>query len=192
MRWVEKIILINIAIFGICGIFSVWNLHLENLFALFPIQSENFSSYQLVSHLFIHGNIEHLFFNMLFFLFCGGEVEKYLGKNFISFYLLSGIFSSGLYCLGSDVPMIGASGAVFSVMTLWILLMINSKKPKTTIGGTFGLVKTIFLVYYVISEVYYATLSLDDNIAHWAHVFGSIFACLYYIYMKSYQRVHNI
>ena len=117
MNWVKKIILINLTVFGVCHIFTLWGLHLENLFALYPVNTGYFSFYQLVTHLFIHANPEHLFFNMLFFLIAGSEVEEFLGKKFLSFYLLSGIFSSGLYCLGTNAGIIGASGAGTSYKT---------------------------------------------------------------------------
>lgn len=181
MSWVRIIILINLATFGICNIFTFWGLHLENLFALYPIHSDYFSLYQLVTHLFIHGNPEHLFFNMLFFLFCGNEVEEYLGKKFIYFYLLSGIFSSGLYCLGSESALIGASGAVFSIMTFSVFLMISSNKIKTKWMYKF---KTIFLIYFIVSEYYLSTLPTKDNIGHLVHVFGTFFAIIYFFKSK--------
>lgn len=184
MSWVRTLILINLSVFGICNLFTFWGIHLENFFALYPIKSDYFSPYQLITHLFIHGNAEHLFFNMLFFLFCGIEVEKYLGKNFISFYFLSGLFSSGLYCLGSDSPMIGASGAVFSVMTFSIFIPIKTKKFKTYL--TLKL-KSLFLIFFIISELYYALTIYNDNIGHWAHIFGSIFGIIYYLYLNFAQ-----
>ena len=79
MNCVKKIILINLLVFGVCHIFTFWGLHLENLFALYPVNTGYFSFYQLVTHLFIHANPEHLFFNMLFFLIDGSEVEEYFG-----------------------------------------------------------------------------------------------------------------
>lgn len=181
MKSVNLIILINIIVFSVCSLFNLYGLHLENLFALYPISSEHFSIYQLVTHLFIHGNVEHLFFNMLFLLICGQEVENYFGLKFFSFYILSGIFSSGLYCLGVGVPIIGASGAVFSVITISILITITDERFKSLLSLK---LRVIFFLSLIISELYFATISQVDNIGHWAHIFGVIFAIIYYQYNK--------
>lgn len=177
MKSVKLILLINLLVFGICSLFNFYGLHLENLFALYPVTSDNFSLYQLVTHLFIHGNVEHLFFNMLFLLICGPEVENYLGTKFFSFFILSGVFSSGLYCLGVGVPIIGASGAVFSVIALSIITTVSDKQFKNLISLK---LRVIFFLSLIISELYFVIISQADNIGHWAHIFGVIFGILYY------------
>ena len=181
MNCVKKIIIINLAVFGVCHIFNFWGLHLENLFALYPVNTGYFSFYQLVTHLFIHANPEHLFFNMLFFLIAGIEVEEYFGKKFLSFYLLSGIFSSGLYCLGSNGGIIGASGAVFSVLTVFTILTIRNENFKHSIHLK---IKSFFYIFFILIELYNAVSFPYDNIGHWSHIFGVIFGTIFYIHHK--------
>lgn len=85
--------------------------------------------WQPLTYMFMHGNIQHLFFNMLGLLFFGMQVERALGsKEFVMMYLvigvLSGLFSVGVYyALGAYmvsqgmypytylVSLVGASGA---------------------------------------------------------------------------------
>lgn len=177
MSWTRQIILINLAVFGICNLFTFWGLHLDNLFALYSIKSDYFSFYQLITHLFIHANPEHLFFNMLFFLVTGPEVEGFFGNKFLSFYLLSGIFSSGLYCLGVDSTIIGASGSVFSVLTVFTILTIRNEKFKNSIHLK---IKAIFYILFILVEFYNAISFSNDNIGHWAHIFGVIFGLIFY------------
>lgn len=184
MSVVKKIILINLSVFGICSIFSIWGLHLENIFALYSVNSEYFSFYQIITHLFIHANPEHLFFNMLFLLITGPEVENYFGDKFLKFYLLSGILSSGLYCLGVNSGIIGASGAVFSVVTVSLFRTFKDENFKLYWSLKF---KFLFFLFMVLSEFYYVINSSDDNIGHWAHVFGVIFGASYYLYNKFAQ-----
>ena len=185
MNWVKKIILINLAVFGVCHIFTLWGLHLENLFALYPVNTGYFSFYQLVTHLFIHANPEHLFFNMLFFLIAGPEVEEYFGKKFLSFYLLSGIFSSGLYCLGTNAGIIGASGAVFATITASIFISMKNKSYKNYFSLKF---RNLFFIFFILFEFYYA-LTSNDNIGHWAHIFGVIFGIVYYFVLSARRGV---
>lgn len=178
---VKKIILINIIVYLICEIFSIYGYHLDNLFALYPITSDYFSPFQLITHLFIHGNIEHLFFNMLFFFLTGPEVEELFGKKFLSFYLLSGVFSSGLYCLGANSGLIGASGAVFSVIAVSLITTFKNENFKKFISLK---LKFIFYVFLIITELYYSLNPQTDLIGHWAHIFGVVFGIIYYLKFK--------
>jgi membrane associated rhomboid family serine protease len=114
---------------------------------------------------------------MLFFLIAGSEVEEYFGNKFLSFYLLSGIFSSGLYCLGTNSGIIGASGAVFATIAASIFISMKNKNYKKYFSLKF---RNLFFIFSILFEFYYA-LTSNDNIGHWAHVFGSIFGILYYI-----------
>ena len=176
MSYVSKILIINIVAFGILNFLSIYGLYFDNILALYPVTSNYFSPYQLITHLFIHGNIEHLFFNMFFLLVFGTEVEKFLGKKFLSFYLFSGIFSSGLYCLGVDGAIIGSSGAVFAVMSASIFISLRSERYKKLVSLK---LINIISISLIILEFYYVIVGTNDNIGHWAHIFGSIFAIIY-------------
>jgi membrane associated rhomboid family serine protease len=180
---VKQILIINIIVFGITFIFSIYGLYLNNVLALYPISSGYFSYYQLITHLFAHFNPEHLFYNMLVFLIAGPEVERYIGKKFWKFYLLSGIFSSGLYCLNNDGGIIGASGAVFSVMTFSILISMKDIRIKKHI-----LFRNLFFIFLILSEIYYITYPTGDLIGHGAHLFGSLFGVLYFCYKKFFDH----
>ena len=121
-----------------------------------------------------------------FFLIAGPEVEEFLGKKFLSFYLLSGIFSSGLYCLGTNAG-IGASGAVFSTITASIFISMKNKSYKKYLSLKF---RNLFFIFSILFEFYYA-LTSNDNIGHWAHVFGSMFGILYYFLLNKKDLFEN-
>jgi membrane associated rhomboid family serine protease len=76
--------------------------------------------------MFMHGGWMHLIGNMLFLWIFGNNVEDYFGHVvFLIFYLLSGLCAVGLYTLFgplSQVPMIGASGAIAGVMGAYMVL----------------------------------------------------------------------
>jgi membrane associated rhomboid family serine protease len=178
---VRQILLINLIVFGITYILSASGIYLNNALALYPIGTEFFSPYQLITHLFAHADVIHIFSNMLIFILLAPEVEKYFGyKGFWKFYVLSGLFSSGLYCLGTSSPIIGASGAVFSVIAASILLTFKNEKYKSSLSLRF---RNLFFISLILFEIKDAFIE-NDNIGHFAHVFGVIFGIIYFLSKK--------
>ena len=85
----------------------------------------------LISFMFLHGGFWHLLGNMWSLYIFGDNVEDRLGPfRYLTFYLLCG-FASGLSHLllnqSSNVPTIGASGAIAGVMGAYFILYPNSK-----------------------------------------------------------------
>jgi membrane associated rhomboid family serine protease len=67
-------------------------------FALYDFQSPNFRPYQLVTHMFMHGNGMHLFSNMFSFFIFGPMLEARWGaQRFLTFYLITGLGASLLF-----------------------------------------------------------------------------------------------
>ena len=121
----EVLIAINIAIFLLMAFSSMIGTGLSNLITYYGannyilIQNSGFIGlYRLVTSMFIHADIFHIFFNMYALFVVGTQVERYYGKKkFIAIYFISGIIGS----LFSNVFMpetsisIGASGAIFGL-----------------------------------------------------------------------------
>jgi len=80
----------------------------------------------IISSMFLHGGLFHLGGNMLFLWVFGDNIEDYLGHaRYILFYLLCGtasVVAQGVMSSGSDLPMLGASGAISGVLGAYILL----------------------------------------------------------------------
>ena len=76
--------------------------------------------WQLVTYMFLHGGLLHIFFNMLFLWMMGSELERYWGsREFVKYYLVTGIGAGIINALvqpHSTVPIIGASGAIFGLI----------------------------------------------------------------------------
>src|SRR5262245_63197172 len=72
----------------------------------------------IITYMFVHGGLGHIFFNMLGLFFFGPRVEERLGPNrFTWLYMLSGIAGAVVsFVLAKNSAIIGASGAVFGVM----------------------------------------------------------------------------
>ena len=93
----------------------------------------NFGSlwFTVLSSMFIHGNISHLFGNMLYLWIFGDNVEDSFGKvKFIFFYILCGgaaVIAQTLYDVNSLTPMIGASGAIAGILGGYLVLYPRAK-----------------------------------------------------------------
>jgi membrane associated rhomboid family serine protease len=96
----------------------------------------------LLTSMFVHGSLFHLLGNMLFLWIFGNNIEDRLGPvRFVPFYLVCGIAASLTHILahpGSEIPMIGASGAIAGVLGAYWLVYPRAR------------VKTfIFLLFYI-------------------------------------------
>lgn len=80
----------------------------------------------LVSHMFLHAGWIHLVGNMLFLWVFGNNVEDRLGRlRFVPFYLGCGVIAALAQSFteaSSDIPMIGASGAVSAMLGAYVVL----------------------------------------------------------------------
>ena len=68
MKAVTQIVLINFIVYSVTYLMEINGLYLNNLLALFPLNSEHFSAHQLVTHIFAHADFMHVVSNMLILL----------------------------------------------------------------------------------------------------------------------------
>lgn len=140
----------------------------------------------LFTSMFIHADIFHLFFNMLFLWVFGSRVEKLVGHGrFIALYVLSGASAvvfhtaftpfTGLEALG--IPAVGASGAISGVLGAYLLLLPRTKLVMCTffllLPLCFRLPAYVFLVFWFIQQVVYGYMVLG-GVAYFAHVGGFV------------------
>ena len=81
--------------------------------------------------MFMHGDILHLGFNMLFLWIFGANIEMAMGRlRFSGFYLLAGavaVYVFSIFDSGSTTPLIGASGAIAGVMGAYAVLLPRAR-----------------------------------------------------------------
>lgn len=158
-----------------------------------PSLSHLFSTGQqmfaFLSFMFIHGGFFHLLGNMWFLYIFGDNVEDRLGHlRYLAFYLVCG-WASGLthlyFNLHSQIPTIGASGAIAGVMGAYFILYPRSRIitliPILFIPYFIELPAAIFLGIWLLFQFLSVTLSAGSHsggIAWWAHVGGFIFGAL--------------
>ena len=136
--------------------------------------------WQLATYLFLHGNFWHIFFNVWLLWMFGCELERHWGsREFLKFFFVTGIGAGILSVLVnpfSQVPTIGASGAIYGIlMAFWVLF------PERLIYLYFLFpVKVKYLVAVLGLIAFFSALNSPGSpIAHVAHLGGMAFAFLY-------------
>lgn len=184
------------------------------LFALYYPANPMFKPLQVVTHMFMHGSLGHLFFNMFGLFMFGAVLERVWGpKRFLFYYFFTGLgavvlhllvlalivnnftgsFNPSMEVLNSEPgvwssyfsPTVGASGALFGVLVGFGLLFPNTDLYLMFIP--IPVKAKYFITFYVIAELYMG-LSMDDNIAHFAHLGGALFG---FILVKIWNRNRN-
>ena len=185
-RVVRDLLLINLIFF------LLTILGLTNSMALYPIGTEDFSIFQFITYMFIHAGFFHILMNMLALVFLGPSIERAIGyKRFLTFYLISGIGGALFHILitmimgKTQMPMVGASGAVFGILTGFGYLFPKMKLQIWPIP--IGIKAGWFSGIYFVTEIILG-LTSTDNVAHFAHVGGGIFGVIMLYYFTKIKR----
>jgi membrane associated rhomboid family serine protease len=138
----------------------------------------------LLTSMFLHGGWLHILGNMWFLWIFGDNVEDRLGHfAYLGFYLVCGL-AAGLthivFNWGSEVPSIGASGAISGVMGAYLVLFPRSRVltlvPLLVIWFTVRLPAIIMIGYWFLIQFLSGLATLGarqaGGVAFWAHVGG--------------------
>jgi membrane associated rhomboid family serine protease len=148
----------------------------------------------LVSYMFLHGSWVHLLGNMLFLWVFGDNIEDAMGHfRFIIFYLICGMAAGLTHTLlepASEMPMIGASGAIAGLLGAYLMLHPRVKVLVLLLGRIpVYLPAYLLLIAWIIFQFYSATSLTEENtVAWWAHIGGFITGMVLIIPMK-YRQV---
>ena len=168
--------------------------------AVFPPGSAYFQPFQVFTHMFMHSDIGHLFFNMLSLYFFGPAIEAALGeKRFLLYYILTGLGAlalhmvtvyyqvdqSGLDIAQYGIPMLGASGCVFGVLAAFGYLFPN--QVIQLLFPPIPMKAKYFVLIFGGLELYYGVAKYSDGIAHYAHVGGAITGLLILLYWNGFR-----
>jgi membrane associated rhomboid family serine protease len=137
----------------------------------------------LFTAMFLHGGLFHLGGNMLYLWIFGDNVEDRLGHvKYLFFYLLSGVAASLLHILASpqsQVPMVGASGAIAGVLGAYMITFPRARIMTLIFFGFFIRVTPIpallVLGFWFLFQLLYALPSIGSTtggVAFFAHVGG--------------------
>jgi rhomboid family protein len=130
-RTVKLLIIVNVAIFVLRALLGLMGSSaLDFYFGLIPIAvTHDLKIWQLVTYMFLHYDIWHLFFNMLALFMFGNDLERYWGTSrFLTYYFVTGIgagICSWMVSMNSPIATLGASGAIYGLLLAYGLLYPN-------------------------------------------------------------------
>ncbi len=89
---VKNLLIINGLFFLATMAFERYGLDLRTMLGLYIPQSEHFRPHQLITYIFMHGDFQHILFNMFALWMFGSAIENYWGgKRFLIYYMLTGL-----------------------------------------------------------------------------------------------------
>jgi len=186
-------------------------------FALFYPVSAFFKPWQILTHIFMHGNFGHLLFNMYALWMFGSVLEQLWGpKKFLLYYLVTGLGAAALhmgvqwieasslfnainengpdainalsrYRILMNTPTVGASGAVYGILLAYGMLFPNNE--LRIIFLPIALKAKYFVIIFAVIELILGLVG-GGNIAHFAHLGGMIFGFFLIRYWKKRNRLY--
>ena len=230
---VKNLIVINVVMLLLNELLALLaGINLNGILGLYFPKSEFFRSWQIVTHMFMHGGLVHLLFNMFALWMFGRILEQVWGpKRFLAYYLITGLGAAfffelvqwfqyknamgllspeqlqSVYDQGStvlsqsrnfvngsmarvnsilNIPVVGASGAVFGVLLAFGMLFPNTQLmfifPPIPVKAKY------VVIGYAAIELYLAVTSPGSGIAHTAHLGGMIFGWILIKYWRKTTR----
>lgn len=207
---VFNLIVVNVVMF-LATLLSGETLY--TLLGLHYFASPVFKPLQVVTHMFMHGGLMHLFFNMFALYMFGTVLERVWGsQRFLFFYMATGLGAVVLHIgvqawivhnyTGTFFPApevaysipglrsvyfsntVGASGAIFGILVGFGFLFPNTELMLLFLPVP---VKAkYFISFYILLELYMGiSMQSGDNVAHFAHLGGALFG---FILMKIWSR----
>ena len=173
-----------------------------------------FRPWQIVTHMFMHADLSHLFFNMFGLYFFGTYLENHWGqRKFLIFYMFCGLGAWFLYELVDGIQFMSILGTAFPDQEWW---RIADPKGYANVrgasGAVFGLLmgfamcfphvkvqllfppipmkaRTMAIVFGGL-ELFQIWGNSGGNIAHLAHVGGMLFAWILIVYWKKKGQIY--
>lgn len=157
-------------------------------FAVIPINYFNGINpgdvFDIFSSMFMHAGLAHIGGNMLYLWIFGDNVEDAMGHGrYLFFYLVGGVVASLAHILtnpGSQIPTVGASGAIAAVLGAYLVLYPRSRVVTLVFLGYFirltMIPAVVVLGFWFVLQLFEGVLTLGaadvGGVAFWAHIGG--------------------
>lgn len=189
--WTVILVLLNVGVFAVqITLLRPGLTEFFNRYGVVPSRLvEGEQLYSVFTSMFIHGGWVHLITNMLFLWVFGDNVEAALGRIvYPLFYLGGGVAAMAAHVLvnpGSDLPSVGASGAIGALLGAYIVMFPRAQVKVLLLLGFFVVVRRITAVVFL--GVWFAMQFLTGlaslgvetaeagGVAVWAHIGGFLF-----------------
>jgi len=203
------IIGLNCAVFFYQILLGAQGERLVSVFGIIPYELTHFKDIPpytpiplpltILTSMFLHGGLAHLFGNMIYLWIFGDNVEDSMGHvRFVVFYLLCGLAAAVTQVMvspSSTIPMIGASGAISGVLGAYLLLYPHAKVLTLIFLGFFietvRIPASLLLTFWIIVQFLSGAFSLTSSsggVAWFAHIGGFIMGILL---ISSFKKPHK-
>lgn len=204
----KNLLIINILMYAASYVLKRYAVDLNSLLGLHFFMASDFRLHQIFTYLFMHGNFEHLFFNMFALWMFGGLIEQMLGqKRFLTYYLVCGIGAGLMQELAQFIHLlvvlpdyqiynaeeladalnlwntVGASGAIYGILLAFGMLLPEER--MFIIPIPVPIKAKYFVVGYAVIELMSAMLRSNDGVAHMAHLGGMLFGLLLLLHWRN-------
>lgn len=192
-----KLLLINIAVFlavNLLGAFmnisagASFNPDIDSFLNFFSLSSDLkyflFHPWGILTHMFLHHSLHHIFWNMILLYVFGSIVTDLLGnRRVLAIYIMGGLFGGFLYLLsGMVLPdaytgkfALGASGAVMA-----LIFAAGSKAPDYRISFIFFTTKLKYFIFFLLfMDLVGLSAMASSNTGHLSHLGGAFFGWLF-------------
>lgn len=202
----KNLVIVNVIVFLATALGGEF---MYRIFALYYPASQYFHWWQFVTHMFMHGNFPHLFFNMYALWIFGSVVERMIGsQKFLTFYMICGLGAAALhlgvgfleaqnfmtqiadgsttaaqsYMRLKMTPTVGASGAIYGVLIAYAMLFPQSR--LTLIFPPISLKARTWVMIFVGIELLTGITGTAEGVAHFAHLGGMLVGFLLITYWR--------
>jgi membrane associated rhomboid family serine protease len=172
--WALKLTVINVVVFALAQAFPAQfygNLVLvsQDVFA---------RPHTILTHMFMHADFSHLYFNMFALAVFGSMFEKFVGsRNFLIVYFLGG-FAATVADVIFYPSTLGASGAIFAALGGLAIY-----RPKTVVWA-WGVPMYVIVAFFIWGAVDLLGFFQPDGIAHASHLAGMAYGSLYGFWLR--------
>ncbi len=197
---VKHLLIVNVLFYVAANYFFPW---MNQFFPLYSFASPNFHWYQMLTHMFMHGGVTHIAFNMFALYSFGSALEHFWGgKKFLFFYISCGLGAAlannlvNQYFL-NDIfsKAVGASGAIYGLFVAFAFMFPNAELALMFIPVP---VKAKYFIPGIIALDVFLGLKGSSlfgaggtGIAHFAHVGGALTGFIMMWFWKKNQFDKN-
>ena len=213
---VKQLIIVNVLFF--LGSMNLGQAAYDLLALHYP-QNPNFAPWQIVTHMFMHGGVNHILFDMFGLWMFGGTLAQMWGRNkFLFFYFSTGLGAAALqlginylqinqlndilsatgnlnlqqiddYKSVFNMQMVGASGALYGVLVAFAFLFPNTE--LMIIFLPIPIKAKYFVPILLVGDLFFGFSKYSTGIAHFAHLGGALTGFAIMWYWKKQQFNNN-
>jgi len=142
----------------------------------------------VLTSMFLHSGWDHLLGNMIYLWVFGDDIEEALGPlRFLIFYILCGIAATLVFVAfntRSDVPLIGASGAISGVLAAYLMLQPCAKVSVFVLRVVVRVRAYWVICGWALLQIFLLSQNSDDGVAYLAHIGGLAAGAILFLVMR--------